>query len=51
MNNNRLCNILGIAGCTISAFCLAFMFFGATVAIWPGVAGVILAGLGLVNYN
>ena len=51
VTNNQLCSLLGGAGCFISFFGLGLMFFGAGAGLWVAITGIVLAGLGLVNFD
>ena len=51
MTNNQFCSVLGIGGIIIACMSMGLMFFGITPALWGAVAGVVLAGLGLVNFD
>lgn len=51
MTNNQICSTLGIGGIIIACMSMGLMFFGVNSAIWGAVAGIILAGLGLVNFD
>lgn len=51
MTNNQLCNILGVIGCVIAFFGMGLVFFGITSAAWAVAFGILLSGIGLVNYD
>ena len=51
VTNNQLCNVIGITGCAVASFCMGLMFFGMTAAMWGTIAGIVLAGIALVNYD
>lgn len=51
MDNNKLCNLLGGAGCFAAFMSMGLMFFGVAAGIWGVVAGVAVAAFGLINYD
>ena len=50
MTNNKLCDIIGGAGCAITALSMGLIFFG--VPCWFGaVLGIAIALISQVNYD
>ena len=51
MTNNQLCNVFGVVGCTISFLCMVAIFFGSVASAIGVVLGMLLAFIGLMNYE
>ena len=50
MTNNKLCDIIGCAGCLISFLCMVAIFFGANC--WIGIIiGVLLMLISMWEYE
>jgi hypothetical protein len=51
MTNNKLCDLIGGAGCLITSWHAGLMFFGKTGALWGVIVGIALILFGLFEYE
>lgn len=51
MTNNKLCTIIGIAGCLIASWHAGLIVFGRLHAIWGLLVGLVLVLFSLYEYE
>lgn len=51
MTNNQLCGILGFGGIFVCFLSMIAMFFGSSVALYPCLFGLLMALVGMLEYE